>query len=141
MDLTTDLILALHFLGLFMGGAAGLGLPVIGAIMPTAPVEHRPSIGKVARPLRLIGQSGVGLLILTGLILVVTSRPIGSMPPLFWLKMLLVTGLVGSIYLATRAGARAMAGDTAAAGHARLLGKINIALVVAIVVNATLIFN
>ncbi|MGI9389266.1 MAG: hypothetical protein ACR2O1_04340 [Boseongicola sp.] len=136
-----DLLVALHFLGLFMGGAAGLGLPVIGAIMPAAPVEHRPSIGMAARPLRLIGQSGVGLLILTGLILIVTSRSVGSMPPLFWIKMLLVTGLVVSIYLATKAGARAMAGDTAAAGHARLLGKINIALVVAIVVTAALIFN
>ena len=58
-----DLLLALHFLGLFMGGAAGLGLPVLGAAIQATQVDHRPSVGKAARPLRLIGQSGVGLLI------------------------------------------------------------------------------
>ncbi len=136
-----DLLLALHFLGLFMGGGAGLGLPVIGAIMPAAPVEHRPSIAKVARPLRLIGQSGVGLLIATGLVLVLISGSIGNLPLLFWIKMLFVAALVVSIYLATQAGARAATGDADASRQGRLLGKVNIALVIGIVVTAALVFH
>lgn len=139
--MANDLLIALHFLGLFMGGAAGIGLPVIGAIMQVTPVEHRPSVGRAARPLRLIGQSGVGLLILTGLVLVASNGSFGSLPFLFWIKMLLVVGLVVSIYQATKAGARAMTGDAGASCQARLLGKLNIALVIAIVVVAALVFH
>jgi len=136
-----DLLLALHFLGLFMGGAAGLGLPVIGAVLQAAPGEHRPSIGMAARPLRLIGQSGVGLLIVTGVILVRESGSTDSTTLLFWLKMALVAALVFSIFMATRAGAWAMAGDADASRQARLFGQVNVALVVAIVVTAALVFH
>lgn len=139
--MTYDLLLALHFLGLFMGGAAALGLPVLGAALQAAPGEHRPSIGRAAKPLRLIGQSGVGLLIVTGVILVTMGGSIATASLLFWLKMVLVTALVASIVMATRAGTRAMAGDAAASSQVRLLGKVNIALVVAIVVTAALVFH
>lgn len=136
-----DLLLALHFLGLFMGGAAALGLPVLGATIQATKVDHRPSVGKAARPLRLIGQSGVELLIVTGLILVFTDGSANSLPLLFWIKILFVAALVVSIYLATQAGARAATGDADASRQARLLGKVNIALVVAIVVTAALVFH
>lgn len=141
MDLTNDLFLALHFLGLFMGGAAGFGLPVVGAVLGSTPAEHRPFVGKVARPLRIIGQSGVGLLIVTGVAIASIDEYWAVAPLLFWVKIVLVFALVASIIMATRAGARAMAGDAEAAGQAGLLGKVNIALVVAIVVIAALVFH
>ncbi len=139
--MTYDLLLALHFLGLFMGGAGGLGLPVLGATIQAAPVEHRPSIGKAVRPLRLIGQSGVGLLIVTGPILLVMGGANADSTMLFSLKLALVAALVVSIAFATRAGIRAMTGDMEAAAKAGQLGKLNIALVVAIVVTAALVFH
>ncbi|MEK6216626.1 MAG: hypothetical protein N2B03_05340, partial [Boseongicola sp.] len=105
-----DLLLALHFLGLFMGGAAGLGLPVLGATIQATQVDHRPSIGKAARPLRLIGQSGVGLLIVTGLVLIFTDGSTNNLPLLFWIKMLLVAARGAGIYRATQAGVRAAPG-------------------------------
>ena len=141
MPISDDLLLAAHFLGLFMGGAAGLGLPVLGAVTGAAPIEHRPSIGKAAKPLRIIGQSGVGLLIVTGVIIASKDGYWSLAPLFFWLKMILVLALVAGVIMATRAGSRAMAGDAEAAGQARFIGMVNIALVIAIVIVATLVFH
>lgn len=136
-----DLILALHFLGLFMGGAPGLGMLVIGAVIAGAPVEHRSSIGRAVVPLRMIGYSGIALLVVTGVILAVANGVFANGPVWFWIKLLAVVVLIFGIYIGGKAGARAMAGDQAAAGQARTIGKLNVLVIVIIVLSATLAFH
>ncbi len=136
-----DLLLAVHFLGLFMGGAAGIGLPVIGAVTEAAAEAHRPSIGRAVRPLQLSGHIGLGLLIVTGVVLAGMAGSWSGASAWFWVKLAGVAVLVAGVVLAGRAGAKAMAGDVAAAAQARLFGMLNLVAVVVIVVAATLEFH
>lgn len=139
MDLR-DVLLAIHFLGLFMGGAASLGLPVIGAVASRAAVEHRMTLVQVVKPLKMIGHAGLALLVLTGGALSSMGGLLGT-SGWFNIKLVAVVFLIAGVYLAGRAGREAMQGDATAAGRARLFGLANIALAVFIVFSAVLAFH
>ncbi|QMU58253.1 MAG: hypothetical protein GKR98_08640 [Boseongicola sp.] len=141
MDTVTDLIMALHFIGLAMGGVATFGLPVIGAMIDKAPPEHRPSIGAIVLPIKNIVKAGMAMLIVTGIILVFTSGVTDAAPGTFWLKLLLVAALVASIVVADKTGPKAMTGDAAAKEKIKKLGILNKALLVLIVLLAVISFH
>lgn len=136
-----DLILTLHFLGLWMGGASGIGLLVIGATAASAPVEHRPSIGRAVMPLRMAGMTGVALLVITGFIQAAVVGAWSNGSVWFWIKLLGVAVLIFGIVMGSRAGKKAMTGDAAAAAQARTIGMLNVVVLVLIVLSATIAFN
>lgn len=136
-----DLLLAIHFAGLAMGGAAGMGLPVVGFAAEKAPPEHRPSIGAAVKPLQMIGKAGMGLLILTGAIMATAGGVWGEAPVWYWIKLVLVVCLIGGIITADKAGAKARAGDAAAGAKVKMVSKINLTILAAILLCAALAFN
>ena len=136
-----DAVLALHFLGLFMGGASGIGLPVIGARIGAAPPEHRQTLAGVARALKRIGQMGVAILLVTGFVLATMGGAWGTASVWFWIKLLAVAVLIGGIILADRIGPKAMAGDMGAAATIRLIGKSNLTALAVIVFAASFAFH
>lgn len=141
MTLGHDLVLALHFFGLFLGGASAFGLPVIGALTGRAPPEHRPTVGQAVKPLKALGHAGIGLLILTGIILAFQIDAWTGAPAWFWVKLTAVAGLVAGIVVAGRTGAKAMSGDAGAAARMPKLSALNIGLGVLIILSATLAFH
>ena len=141
MTLSHDIILTIHFLGLFMGGASAFGLPVIGAIAGKSEPEHRPAIGQAVKPLKMIGHIGLALLLVTGFILASTGNVWENTPLTFWLKLLGVILLLGGVYYAGKTGAKAMSGDADAAEKMPMLSMINIGLGVLIVLFAALTFH
>lgn len=141
MGFTHDLVLTLHFLGLFMGGASAFGLPVIGALAEAADPGERPALGRAVRPLKMIGHAGLGLLLLTGFLLAWSGGYFGSAPFWFWLKLLVVVALVAGIVFAGRTGKKAMAGDAEAAAMMPKLSVLNIGLALLILFFASLAFH
>lgn len=141
MSLANDLAMTVHIVGLFMGGASAFGLPVIGALAGKAEPQHKPVLGRAVKPLKRIGHAGLGLLLLSG-IMMATAGGVWSHGPLaFWLKLAAVIGLIAGIIVAGKTGARAMAGDAEAAAKMPMLSMGNIGLGVLIVLLAVLAFN
>ncbi len=139
--MTHNVILAVHFWGLFMGGAAGIGMLILGAKLAAAPVEHRASMGTVAGPLKTAGKIGMGLLILTGVLLATIGDVWSAGPALFWIKLVFVVLLLAGIIAADKAGAKAMAGDVEAAAKARMFGLINLVSAALVLLTASFAFQ
>lgn len=141
MSLANDLALTVHFFGLFMGGASAFGLPVVGALADKAEIEHKPVLGQAVKPLKMIGHIGLGLLLLSGLLMATAGGVWGSGSLVFWLKFIAVIGLILGIVVSGKTGARAMSGDAAAAARMPALSMVNIGLAALILVFAVLAFN
>lgn len=136
-----DLLMTVHFIGLAMGGAAGIGLPVVGAVAGRVPPAERGSIARMVKPLKIVGHAGMGLLLLTGAVLATTGGYWSAASGWFWVKLAAVALLIAGIVAGGRAGRRAFAGDAAAAQRARQIGIANIALLVLILLAASLAFS
>jgi hypothetical protein len=141
MSLANDLALTVHLVGLFMGGASAFGLPVIGALAGKAGPEHKPVLGQAVGPIKRIGHIGLGLLLISGVIMATAGGLWSSGLFVFWLKMAFVVALIAGIVIAGKTGARAMTGDKEAAARMPMLSMINIGLAVLIVLFAVLAFN
>lgn len=142
MDLLNDLLFWLHFMALALGGVAAFGIPLTAARIPSADPAARPALGQVIQIFSKVGSVGSGTLILTGLILIFTKYDgFGGHSPWFYAKLVLVTVLIGVIVVNKRLGARAMAGDHAAALLARKLSMVSIGLLAAVVAAAVLAFG
>lgn len=124
-----------------MGGAAGIGMLILGAKMGAAPVEHRASMAGVAGPLKMSGKIGMGLLILTGVMLSFFGNVWSEGPGLFWVKLVFVVLLLAGIIAADKAGAKAMTGDAEAAGRARMFGMINLVSAALVLLAASFAFH
>ena len=70
MDIVISLLFWIHLVALGLGAVASFGLPVVGAQMPTATAETRPTLFRVAEGLTRLGRIGLGTLIVTGPLLV-----------------------------------------------------------------------
>lgn len=86
-----DLILFLHFFGLMLGAAGGLGGGVVARRARTLPPDQAPVLRALGPSMARVALIGVALLWITGLILVWSKwTGIGSLPPLFWVKFAFV---------------------------------------------------
>ena len=136
-----DLILALHFAGLFMGGAPAISLLILGGVMGQAPQEHRASIAKAVGPIKTVGKVGMGILLITGILMATVGGVWGEASAWFWIKLLAVVVLISGIVLADKTGVQAMAGDAAAAEKVSKIGKINLVSVFIVILAAVLAFH
>lgn len=142
MDAVNTILLWLHFMGLALGGAASFGIPVVGSRMRGATPETRPLLMGLAHGLSKVGRAGMGLLIVTGPLLIwLKYNGVGGISVWFWVKMVLVVLLIVGIVYSSRLLKRVQAGDASAGPMMPRVGMANTALLVLIVLAAALAFN
>lgn len=138
-----DTLFILHLLGFAAAAASSIGIMVILRLVAAAPGD-RPVLAKVPPLLARIGQAGLGLLWLTGLIMLwsIFGGP-QNVPSTFWFsaKFILVVLVTIAVGLAGMTLKRAQAGDIAAAQQLPIYGGINALLLVLILISAVLAFN
>jgi hypothetical protein len=140
MDILYKLLLWLHLTGLAMGGAAAFGHPVLGAIGARSP-EARPHMMRASKALSGVGRAAIGILIVTGVIMVAQSYDLAALPITFWIKMVLVVALVANVITAGLAAKAMAAGNAALGSRLALQAKIGVALILLITLFAVLAFG
>ena len=142
MDVVNNLLLWLHLMALALGGTAAFGIPVVGRKMPTAAAEMRPTLLSIMHGLSSVGRAGIGTLIVTGpLIVWLKYGGFGGVNVWFWVKMVLVVGLLAGVIYAGILLKRTMSGDTASAQQSPRVGMVNMALFLGIVFSAVFAFE
>jgi hypothetical protein len=92
--LTNDVVLFLHLLGLMMGAAGGLASAIIMRRALTLPADQAGVLRSLGPTLARFSHIGLALMWLTGVALVILKYGgFGSLPTLFWIKMLFVLSL------------------------------------------------
>lgn len=96
-------LLFLHFVGLMIGAAGGLGGAILGRRALTMPPEQAQVIRSLGPMLANVAAVGVAVLWVTGVILVFSMYGgFGNLPSLFWVKLafvIAVTVLVGLVHM------------------------------------------
>lgn len=123
MDIVINLLVWLHFAGLVIGMGAGFSSGQVAMRIGGAPVEARPVLADTYKALARLGHTGLGILIVTGLMILFMKygTPMG-MGVWFWIKMALVVVLIVVIGFGTRNAKKAQTGDAAAIALAPKLG-------------------
>ena len=136
-----EILLILHFFGLGAGFAASIGNFTVMQLIQSSPGD-RPVLSKVPPVLARVGQVGLGLLWITGIIMVwsVWGGP-GNLGWAFWVKLLCVVILTGIAIYLDMTIRRVRAGDMAAAAQLPLFGRIGGALLGLIVIFAVIAFH
>lgn len=142
MDIVNTLAFWLHFIGLALGGVAAFGIPLIAARIPGAEPAARPALGQVIELFSKVGSAGIGILILTGLIMTFTKLGgFANQSPWFHVKLGLVVVLIGVIVVNKKLGAKAMKGDAKAAMLARKMSMLGILILVSAMFSAVKAFG
>ena len=133
MDYFFDFLLICHLVALGVGAATAIAMPIVASRMAGATPEGRQLLGGIAGRLGLNSRIAVGVLVLTGLLMIwVRYGGVDGMNVWFWVKMALVVVIIGSI----------IAG---AAGRGRInpavLGWISRLSLLGVVIAAVLAFN
>lgn len=136
-----EILLILHFFGFGAGVAASVGNFTIMQLIQASPGDA-PVLGKVPPALARVGQVGLALLWITGVIMVwsVWGGP-GNLDWAFWVKLVCVVLLTGMAIYLDMTIRKVRAGDAAAAARLPLFGWIAAGLLVLIVVFAVIAFN
>jgi uncharacterized membrane protein len=136
-----EVLLILHLLG--FGGAVGasVGNFIVTRLVMAAPSDA-PVLGKVRFALARASQMALGLLWLTGLILVWSKfgGP-SAMPVAFWVKLVLVVIVTAIVAIASLALKRVQQGNAAAGARLPLYGLAASVLLLLIVICAVYAFN
>ena len=92
MDLTFNVLLVVHLAAFGLGISTTFVAPIIGARMPKAPPEARPTLLGILGRLTLNARVAMGLLLVTGIAMVFVryNGDFGSLGPWFLVKMGLV---------------------------------------------------
>jgi len=142
MEFVNTVLLWLHFMGLAIGGAASFGIPVVGSRMASAPPESRPLLLGITHGLSRVGRVGLGLLIVTGpLLLWLKFNGGAGISFWFWIKMLLVLLLIAGVIYGGLLLKRLQGGDMSVAPMMPRLGAANTVVLVLIVLCAALTFG
>ena len=142
MEIVTNILFWIHLSALSLGGAGAFGLPVVGSMMPTATAETRPTLFKVAKGLSMVSRAGLGLLIITGPLMVwLKFGGTSGFTWWFWAKMVLVVLLLVTVIYAGMNAGRAEKGDMAAAKRAPMVGVAAMVILLLIVLCAVFAFN
>jgi uncharacterized membrane protein len=131
----------LHFVALAAAGAASFGIPVVGMVARTAAPDIRPVLTGLIGRLSRVGHVALGVLIVTGAIMLWLGAGEGGLSGWFWVKMGLVAVLIVAIAFSVRVVRRLEAGDAAAEVQAARMGAVNQGLFVLIMLMAVLSFG
>jgi uncharacterized membrane protein len=136
-----EILLILHFLGFGAGMAASVGNFTIMQLVRNSPGDA-PVLTKVPPLLARVGQVGLGVLWITGIVMVwaVWGGP-ENLGWAFWVKFVCVVLLTAvAIYLDLTVK-KVRAGNTAAAAQLPLFGRIAAGLLLLIVIFAVIAFH
>ena len=131
----------LHFAALAVAGAASFGIPVVGAAAEAAAAETRPVLVGVIGRLSMVGRVALGVLIVTGALMLWSGAGEGGLSAWFWVKMGLLAVLIVALVISVRVVRRLEAGDPAAAAQAARIGAVNMGLFLLIMLMAVLGFG
>jgi hypothetical protein len=106
-----EMLLFLHFFGLMLGAAGGIGSGVIMRRAMALPDEQAQTVRRLGPLLNTVALAGIALLWITGLILVWSKwNGFVNLPGAFWIKFVFVilltvfSGLARWIYVRARSG-------------------------------------
>jgi len=138
----TRFLLMLHFLGLAMAFAWPLGGFVIGLVVNLSPPGDAPIYARLGPKMRTMGQTGLGFLVVTGLLILWRKWDwTAPHPAWFVTKMVCVALVLGAAGLLSRLTSRSAAGDMVAFGRMPFWRRIAITLLGFAIVFAVLAFE
>ena len=141
MDIVISLLIWIHLMALAAGGTAAFGMPVVGRRMASASPEARATLQGVMKGISTVSRAALGTLLVTGpLIVWLKYGGFGRLDVWFWIKMVLVAGLLVSVIASGVMMKRAAAGDASAAALGPRLGMLNTLLLFGIVLAAVFAF-
>lgn len=142
MDYFIQVLFWIHMVSLALGGVATFGIPVVGSKMASASPEARPLLFSIADGLSRIGRAGLGLLIITGALIVwLKFGGTAGFTFWFWVKMVLVVILLVIIIFAGVNGKRAQGGDMQAAKRGPMIGMAAMLTFLLVLAAAVLAFD
>ena len=135
------ILLILHLLGFGAAMSSSVGGFVILRLSRAAPADMA-VLGKVPPVLIRVGQTGLGLLWLTGIIMVWTKfgGP-ENLPGLFWLKFICVLIVTVGVVMVSLTIKAIQSGDRAKVVRLPLYGAVNGAFLLLVVIFAVYAFN
>jgi hypothetical protein len=136
-----DFLIMLHFFGLGAGFAGAIAGPLVGRQLAASPGDG-PVLTKLQPLLARTGQIGLGLLWITGLIMMwsIYGGP-GALPATFGVKIACVVAITALVATVDIQGRKARAGDEAARALMPILGAISGVLLILTVVFAVWSFH
>lgn len=121
----TDILLALHLIGLMMGAGGGFGSMITMRVAATRPPDHVAVLRTLGPTMARFSAVGLGLMWLTGLALVALKfGGFAGLPTLFWVKMVFVTTLTLAAIAVEITYGQVKRGDMSAANRLPVLGPI-----------------
>ncbi len=135
------ILIMLHFFGLAAGFASSIGNVVVMRLVAASPADA-PVLRRVPPVLARIGQTGLALLWLTGLVMVwsIYGGP-AKLPWEFWVKLLLVIGVTVGVVFLDLTLKQVRAGNQEAARRLPVYGGATGAMLILVVVFAVLAFH
>jgi hypothetical protein len=135
------ILIMLHLFGLAAAFASSIGNLVVMRLVAASPADA-PVLGRVPQMLARVGQTGLALLWLTGLIMVwsIKGGP-GELPWEFWVKLLLVIGVTVGVVLTDLTLKQVRAGNQEAAQRLPIYGGATGIMLILVVVFAVLAFH
>jgi hypothetical protein len=122
-DMTTDILLALHIIGLMMGAGGGFGSMIVMREAGSRPPEQVAVLRTLGPVLVRFSAVGLVLMLLTGPALVLLKYGgFGALPILFWVKMIFVMSLTLAAITLEWTYVQVKQGNAAAAARLPLLG-------------------
>jgi hypothetical protein len=137
-----DFILFLHFFGLMLGAAGGLGSGVLMRRALAMPADEAKVVRGLGPLLANVAHIGVTLLWVTGLILVWSKWDgFASLPQLFWVKAIFILSLTAVAIFVHMTYAEIRKGNVAVASRLPKLGPMGGVSAILAVLFAVLTFN
>ena len=120
-----DFILFLHFFGLMLGAAGGLGSGVLMRRALAMPADEAKVVRGLGPLLANVAHTGVALLWVTGLILVWSKWDgFANLPQLFWVKAIFILSLTAVAIFVHMTYAEIRKGNVAVASRLPKLGPM-----------------
>lgn len=123
--MATDVLLAVHFLGLMMGAGGGFGSMIVMRAAAQRPPQEAGVLRAQGPALARFSSIGLVLMLATGVALVFAKYGgFASMPDLFWVKLVFVTTLTIAAVTLELTYAAVKKGEVKAAARLPLFGPI-----------------
>jgi hypothetical protein len=120
-----DFLLIVHFIGLMMGAAGGVGSMIVGRAALKATPDGAVALRALGPRLGHVSAAGIVLMWISGVIMVwsLYDGP-GSLPTMFWVKFIFVLTLSAAAIVIELTYAQVKSGNRAAAARLPMVGPV-----------------
>lgn len=136
-----ETMLIVHFLGLAMAVGTGFAFMFLGIAAGKLEPAKRGEFMLNALALGRMGHIGLGLMILSGIFMIVPYWPMIGEMPLLIVKLVLVLFLAALVGINTSLARKAKKGDATAIPKMAMIGRVTLLTSIAIVTLAVLVFR